>query len=63
MITLTVNGKARKTKTAGTIADVVKKEKLNDETLVILLNGKLAHETTKLKDGDKLELVGIIYGG
>ncbi|MEK6843210.1 MAG: MoaD/ThiS family protein [Candidatus Micrarchaeota archaeon] len=37
--------------------------KLNDETFLIKLNGKIAHEQTALKDGDELEFLDVIYGG
>ncbi|MBI5224436.1 MoaD/ThiS family protein [Candidatus Micrarchaeota archaeon] len=37
--------------------------KLNDETFLIKLNGKIAHEQTSLKEGDELEFLDVIYGG
>ncbi|HLC48099.1 MAG TPA: MoaD/ThiS family protein [Candidatus Norongarragalinales archaeon] len=36
---------------------------LNDETFLIKLNGKIAHEETELKEGDELEFLDVIYGG
>ena len=48
---------------ATTIGQVIGKLKLNGQTFIIKLNGKVAHGRTVLKSGDKLEFVGVIYGG
>ena len=61
-----ING-GKKTKTKlernAKIIDVIKKTGKNRQTFVIKLNGKIAHEEKKLKEKDKLELIGVIYGG
>jgi len=49
--------------TSPTLAVLVKKMALNDQTFFSKVNGKLVHPSTELKDGDKIEFVGIIYGG
>ncbi|MBI5229614.1 MoaD/ThiS family protein [Candidatus Micrarchaeota archaeon] len=36
---------------------------LNGETVIIKLNGKVAHPDEILSAGDLIEFVGIIYGG
>lgn len=46
-----------------TIEGVLESESVNKQTIVIMLNGKVAHPSTQLKEGDELELVGVIYGG
>ncbi len=46
-----------------TIADVLKQKNLNQETFLIKLNGKIAHEDTVLKEGDELECWNVVYGG
>lgn len=46
-----------------TIEKVLKGEAVNRQTVVLMLNGKVAHPSTELKEGDQLELVGVIYGG
>ncbi len=46
-----------------TIEGVLKGEKASRQTVVTMLNGKVAHPKTTLKHGDELELVGVIYGG
>ncbi len=48
---------------ATTIGQVIGRLKLNGQTFIIKLNGKVAHERTALKSGDRLEFVGVIYGG
>ncbi len=45
------------------INTIISNHKLNDETFLIKLNGKIAHEEEKLKEGDELELMDVIYGG
>ncbi len=46
-----------------TIEQVLKGEAVNKQTIVVMLNGKVAHPSTVLKEGDAVELVGVIYGG
>jgi len=46
-----------------TLEQLVKMEKASKQTIVLLVNGKVAHPSTVLKQGDDVELVGVIYGG
>ncbi|MBI3587894.1 MoaD/ThiS family protein [Candidatus Micrarchaeota archaeon] len=46
-----------------TVQDVIDSRNLNGQTLLISVNGKIAHPSTELKEGDELELLGVIYGG
>ncbi len=46
-----------------TVDDVMKQQKLTGQTVVCVLNGKITHPATVLREGDELELVGVIYGG
>ena len=46
-----------------TIDSLIKELKRNKETFIIKLNGKIAHESEALKEGDRLELVNVIFGG
>jgi len=46
-----------------TLAALVKTMGLNDQTFFSKVNGKLVHPATVLNDGDRVEFVGIIYGG
>ncbi len=64
-VTLKTEEKEKRVKTAAaaTIADVLEAEKLNQETFLIKLNGKLAHEETPLKEGDVIECWNVVYGG
>jgi len=45
------------------IEDLLNKIKVNPETVVIKLNGKIVPEEDKLKDGDKLELIDFVSSG
>ena len=45
------------------ITDIIGAQGLNGETFVIKLNDRLAHPDERLKEGDVLEFVEIIYGG
>ena len=58
-------GKKRKVKllAGSAIKDVIGCLDANEQTIIIKLNGKIAHSKTKLKQADKVELIGIIYGG
>ena len=50
-------------KPGAVIADAIAALAANPQTIIIKLNGKIAHEKAKLSEGDKVELIGIIYGG
>ena len=60
-ITLVQKGKAKKTSLPQkrTVRDLIKSSALNEETFVIKLNGRLAHPSERLREGDVLEFVGI----
>lgn len=45
------------------VEQVIKLKKLSRQAIVPLLNGKVVHPSTVLKNGDELKLVGVIYGG
>lgn len=63
--TLVLHKKKKKIPLVGlpSIKSVIDEKKLNEETFVIKLNGRIAHPFEKLKGGDVLEFVDIIYGG
>ena len=46
-----------------TIADILKKEQIPIETVVVKLNGDTVTEDEKVKNGDELEIIKVIYGG
>ncbi len=48
---------------APTLAALVKKMGLNEQTFFSKVNGRLVHPATVLNDGDRVEFIGIIYGG
>ena len=65
-ITLTMDCKAPiklKLTTTKTIRQVLVEHKVNLETGIIKLNGKIAHPDKELKDSDAIEFIGVIYGG
>ncbi|MFH1056687.1 MAG: sulfur carrier protein ThiS [Candidatus Micrarchaeota archaeon] len=46
-----------------TIKKVREKLGLSSQTFVVKLNDRIAHPETVLKDGDRVEFIGVIYGG
>ena len=46
-----------------TIADILKKEEIPIETVVVKLNGDTVTEDEKVKNGDEVEIIKVIYGG
>ena len=46
-----------------TIEDILKKEEIPIETVVVKLNGDTVTEDEKVKNGDELEIIKVIYGG
>lgn len=45
------------------IAQLLEAKRLNRETFLLKLNGRIAHEETLLANGDELECWNVIYGG
>jgi len=64
-VTVVCQGKKRKVKlkAGATIKAAIDALDANEQTIIVKLNGKVAHSKTKLKQADKVELIGIIYGG
>ncbi|MEW5955031.1 MAG: MoaD/ThiS family protein [Candidatus Micrarchaeota archaeon] len=64
-VTLVVGKKAvcRRFSQGATVAEAALEQGLNSEAFIPLLNGEVAHPKERLKNGDELELVRIIYGG
>ena len=67
MAKIQINGKKIEVKQNLSILDVLKKYKLNGKTVAIELNGKILpqnkHNSRKLKNNDKIEIVQFIGGG
>lgn len=66
MIEMTVNGKKEKSDST-VLAELVKIKGLKPEAVVIELNGAIVKkdqwETTRLKDGDRIEMISFVGGG
>lgn len=65
-VTLVLDCKApitAKLKDKRTIRQLLEEYKVNLETGIIKLNGKIAHPDIQLKDKDSVEFIGVIYGG
>lgn len=45
------------------IKDVLKEYKLSSETAVVKKNGEIVLAESKISEGDKIEIIQIIYGG
>lgn len=45
------------------ISEVFEELKINPETVIIALNGKLVTKSASLNDNDKVELLSVISGG
>ncbi|MGL4670023.1 MAG: sulfur carrier protein ThiS [Methanobacteriaceae archaeon] len=45
------------------IKDVLKEYKLSSETAVVKKNGEIVLAESKINEGDKIEIIQIIYGG
>jgi thiamine biosynthesis protein ThiS len=65
-VKLTINGEAQET-TAGTLADLVSSLGMKPDRVAVELNREIVPRgqwaETKLKDGDRLEIVHFVGGG
>ena len=64
-VSVFVEGKKRKVKlpAGAAINDAIAAVDANKQTVIVKLNGKIAHSRTRLTQGDKVGLVGIINNG
>ncbi|HII39170.1 TPA: MoaD/ThiS family protein [Candidatus Micrarchaeota archaeon] len=64
-VKLIISNKAvfKRVEKGATVGSVAAETGLNRETFIALLNGGVVHSRERLKSGDELELVRIIYGG
>lgn len=67
MISVTVNGRPKKVGNGTTLADFVKSHNIAGGPAVIELNGEIVRKpdlaSTRLKDGDKIEVATLVGGG
>ncbi|MFH0737582.1 MAG: MoaD/ThiS family protein [Candidatus Micrarchaeota archaeon] len=47
----------------GTVSDLLKDLKVMREEVVVKVNGRLAPETRKLSDSDRVEVIKVVFGG
>lgn len=47
----------------GTVITLLRSLKVMREEVVIKINGKLAPETAKIKSGDCVEIIKVVFGG
>jgi len=64
-VSVLVAGKKTKVKlpAGATIKTAIDAVDANEQTIIVKLNGKIAHSRAKLSQADTVELIGIIYGG
>ena len=55
--------RAQELKFSGTVKELVKKLKINPETVIVTRNEELITEDTKLSNADKVKILSIISGG
>ena len=55
--------RAQELKFSGTVKELVKKLKINPETVIVTRNEELITEDTKLSNTDKVKILSIISGG
>ena len=67
MITVVVNGESQQIEPETSISHLLELLKLNSRALAVEVNNELkprdCHETTKIKEGDVLEIVTLVGGG
>ena len=66
-IKITLNGKPNEIKTGMTVSDLLLKWRMRPELVTVEINEhilqKLDYETTKIKEGDKVEFIFYMGGG
>ena len=64
-VSVSFEGRKRKVKlpATATIRDAIDAVDANEQTVIVKLNGKIAHCRKRVSQGGKVELVSIIYSG
>ncbi len=55
--------KTCKLRFSGTVSQLLKRLKINPETVIVARNSELVTETEKLKNSDSVKLLSVISGG
>ncbi|MEM4367079.1 MAG: MoaD/ThiS family protein [Candidatus Anstonellales archaeon] len=58
-----VDGKKRKLRFRGSVLQLMQKLGLSREEHIVKVNGKLATDDEKVGEGDKVEIIKVVYGG
>lgn len=62
-ITLEHSGKTEPYDAPATVGELIKKLGLSPEEVLVSVNGELATEDTRLRDGDEVKIISVISGG
>lgn len=60
---VTVDGRGREVKGAATVGGLIAALKLNNEEVLVKVNGKLAPNGMKLSQKDEVKVMRVIFGG
>jgi len=60
---LKINNKDKEIEFSGKIKELLKKENINPETIVVIKNGEVISEDERVKNEDELELISVVSGG
>lgn len=58
-----LNNEKQSLEFSGTAMELLKKLNVRREEVVIKINGRLAPETSELKDRDRVEIIKVVFGG
>lgn len=59
----TINGKSESITFEGTVQDLLKKLNINEQIVIVKVNGKIVTELDKISDKDSVEIQKVILGG
>lgn len=58
-----INGKSESIKFEGTVQDLLKKLNINEQIVIVKVNGKMVTELDNVSDKDSVEIQKVILGG
>ncbi len=59
----TINGKSDNMKFEGTVQELLTKLNINEQIVIVKINGKIVTELDKISDKDEVEIQKVILGG
>jgi len=60
---LLIDTSRKKISFKGTVAELIKRQRMMREEVLVKVNGRLVPDTRELRTNDKVEIIKVVFGG